>query len=301
MTTRQATFYLEPDLRQSAEAGTHNFIGKIAKVLRDADFDLAYRDVDQAHRAAHDDGYALFHMTQPIGTRGLTFRRVYEYPFWQIETTAERWDWTTAKTPFSAETVPETEVTRFAQFWRKRMFGPSAKPGEKQGFIYVPLQGRIREHRSFQNAAPMAMLRETLRLSGGKTVRAGLHPKEQYDDHDIQALEDLSREFPNLSIQIGGMQDCLMGCDFVVTMNSAAAFFGYFFGKPAVLWGKIDFHHIALTARPDDLTAYDRIMQHRPNFDAYLWWFWQKMSINAGRPEAEEKIKAALIRGGWPL
>jgi hypothetical protein len=36
-----------------------------------------------------------------------------------------------------------------------------------------------------------------------------------------------------------------------------------------------------------------------PDYDAYLWWFFQKMSINAGRPDVEDNISAELRRLGW--
>ena len=97
------------------------------------------------------------------------------------------------------------------------------------------------------------------------------------------------------------MEHLLHDCDYVVTMNSAVGFFGYFFEKPCILFGDIDFHHIALGATPGDLSAFDKIESHTPDYARYVWWFWQHMSINAGRPEAEDKIRDALIRGGWPL
>ena len=47
--------------------------------------------------------------------------------------------------------------------------------------------------------------------------------------------------------------------------------------------------------------AFDMAGQMRPDYARYLFWFLQRMAINAGRPEAEEKILRALRRGGWDL
>ena len=50
---------------------------------------------------------------------------------------------------------------------------------------------------------------------------------------------------PRLRLETGGAAEALAACDLVVTQNSAVAFNGYFFHKPAVLFAEIDFHHIA--------------------------------------------------------
>lgn len=301
MTDKTVTFYLDPGLRQSAEAGEHNFIAKLGGVLTAAGYRLAYRDQADAPRAATDPGYGMVHMAAPVGPRCLTFRRAYHYPFWQIETTAERWRWTVAKTTFSGDLVPKKDIQRFYGFWRKRLFGDLPDTARNGGFVYVPLQGKLRQHRSFQSCAPIKMLEQVLIVDPVRPVRAALHPNETYDVQDHAALSALQTRFPQLTIQTGGMEQALTACDYVVTMNSAAAFSGYFFAKPCILFGEIDFHHIALRATPDNLTAFHDVMNHRPDYAAYLWWFWQHMSINAGRPEAADTIRSALIRCGWPL
>jgi hypothetical protein len=295
--SNRAAFYLEPSLLKSARAGEHNFIARVAGVLDQAGWLVDFHPEDAL--GTDRDARALVHMAPPP-PGGLTFRRVYQYPFWQIETAAERWHWHTAKSAFSPETVPEPEANRFFSFWRKRMF-PEAATQTGNGFVYVPLQGRLTKRRSFQTCSPIEMIEHVLDRAPGKRIVAALHPKEDYSKADLQALEKLEARFPLLTLTTGGMEHLLPDCDYVVTMNSAAGFFGYFFEKPCILFGDIDFHHIALGATPGDLSAFDKIESHAPDYARYVWWFWQHMSINAGRPEAEDKIRDALIRGGWPL
>ena len=72
--------------------------------------------------------------------------------------------------------------------------------------------------------------------------------------------------------------------------------------KPAVLFGQTDFHHIALTvAETGAKHALKKAETHRPDFDLYLYWFLQQQAINATRPEAGDRILAAMRRGGWPI
>lgn len=296
-------FYLDQGLRDSARAGQHNFIGKVAQVARQAGYRVEYRENSVAERLQSADrpGYALFHMDGPVQDRALTFRRVYQYPFWAIEPSAKRWQWRVARSVFPAGDVPRNEADRFYRFWRDRLFADAPRNATRAGFVYVPLQGRLLERRSFQGCAPLDMLRAVLDHDQDRKVIAALHPKERYSEAELQALRALERDHPRLTLCIGEMERLLTGCDYVVSQNSSAAFNGFFFGKPAVLFGRCDFHHIA--ANVADMGIGDALRAGpdlHPDYAGYLHWFWQRMSINAGRPGAEDQIRAALSRAGWP-
>lgn len=300
---RHLRFFLDPSLRASAEAGRHNFLAKLSLVLRQAGFHIDYCGDDEGALglARQDDGaYAMFHMRQPIGPRGLVFRRVYHYPFWAIEPQAERWHWHVARSPFQPERIDPEEAARFARFWRKKLFGRPSPCPEGTGFLYLPLQGRLTEHRSFQSCSPVEMIEKVLALDP-RPVIASLHPKENYGPEDQAALDRLAARHSRLTITTGGMDHLLPACDAVVTQNSSVAFNGFFLGKPAVIFADIDFHHIAQDGRADPGAALAALRSHRPEYDRYLYWFWQSMAINAGRAEAEDAIRAALRRAGWPV
>jgi len=297
-------FYLDGDLKKSAEAGTHNFIGKVEKVARAAGFEVLFCDnsLEARHGSAALDGYAMFHMDAPTHVRALTMRRAYFYPFWQIEPSAKRWEWRVAQTAFDAGAVDAAEAARFFKFWRKRLFGEAANAPTRDGFIYVPLQGRLGDSRSFQSCSPLDMIRTVLAQDTKRAVIATLHPNEAYSAAELAALDALARQHPQLTVVTGQMEQMLAGCDYVVTQNSSAAFAGFFFQKPCITFAQIDFHHI--TAHVPQIgvgSAFAQVADMQPAYAAYLWWFLQKMSINAGRPEAEKAIGAALIRAGWPM
>lgn len=301
--TRHLAFYLEDGLRQSGQAGEHNFLRLIAEVAQEAGFTLDWRPDTEAERAASASrpGYALLHMAEPPHDRALTIRRVYHYPFWAIERSSQRWEWEVARSRFPAHRPPRKEAQRFYRYWRGRLFGAAAEQATRAGFVYVPLQGRLLQHRSFQSCTPLEMLGAVL-AHDDRPVIAALHPKESYSDEELTELLRLERDTPRLSVRLGEMPALLAGCDYVVTQNSSAAFNGYFFGKPAVLFAQSDFHHIAADATrlgaPEALRA---APQMQPDYAGYIHWFWQQMSINAGRPEAKEKIRGRLRAAGWPV
>ncbi len=295
------TFYLDDGLRQSAEAGRHNFLNKVAGVARAAGWAVEYagNSVQERLGSAAREGYAMFHMDEPTHDRALTCRRVYYYPFWGIEPTGKRWDWHVARTPFDGD-VPRREADGFYHRWRDKLFS-DADGAVRGDFVYVPLQGRLLDHRSFQACSPLRMIEEVL-AHDPREVVATLHPNENYSDDEMQALEELAERNPRLTLRMGGMEALLKDCDFVVTQNSSAAFNGMFFDKPMVLFGKVDFHHIGANVSAQGVAgAFDAVRGMRPDYAGYLWWFWQKMSVNAGRDHAERQIADAMRRAGWPV
>lgn len=297
------TFYLDDSLRRSAAAGEHNFIGKVADVLRASGMTVAFRANSAAARIASAlrPGYAIFHMDNPTHDRAVTIRRAYHYPFWQIEPTAERWHWHVARSAFVPDEVDPVEARRFQSFWRKRLFADAA-PAQRGGFVYVPLQGRLTEQRSFQAASPVDMVKAALAHDTERLVIATFHPKEVYSEAERQAIHHLAAQNTRLSFQTGGMENLLPKCDYIVTQNSSAAFNGLLFNKPIMLFARSDFHHIAANIHALGVAGAFQAVQHiTPDSAAYLWWFWQKMAINAGRQEAEDQIRASLLRAGWPV
>jgi hypothetical protein len=296
--------YLPDGLLQNAQAGKHNFIAILSDTVRDAGFDVTYRKYSPSDRwlSAGSTEYSMFHMEEPEHDRALTFRRLYHYPFWAIEPTARRWDWHVAKTAFPAQDVPRQQANWFYGFWQKRLFGEAPQNVSRDGFVYAPLQGKLTEFRSFQTCSPLAMLEQILEHDPDRRIVVTLHPGEQYSSLELTMLEKLISQHDRMVLSTASMESLLAGCDYVACQNSGVAFNGYFFRKPAVLFSRCEFHHIA--ANVPDLGAKEAIRRApelAPDFPGYVHWFWQIMGINAGRDDARDKIRAALLRAGWPI
>lgn len=292
-------FFLEAPLRKSALADQHNFINLIADVLKTAGLEPVY-DLHPPQDLNPDD-LSLTHMTQPPNSNGLVFRRAYYYPFWQIDAVAQRWHWDVARANFDPSDAPR-DAARFYQFWQKRLFGDAPGRASREGFVYVPLQGKLNEQRLFQSCTPLEMIAHCLEHEPNRQVIAALHPKERYSRSELAKLRALETKQTRLVVDTGNMERYLLGCDYVVTQNSGVAFSGFFFGKPALLFGEIDFHHITVRADMADLVnSFARVAALKPAYDKFIWWFWQKQSINAGRADAASKITQRLRRFGWPV
>ena len=296
--------YLNPDMLDHARNGGFNFVNRIANALEPRGFRIEFRKNSDVERlkSAGRKGYSLFLMDDPIHAKALTMRRSYFYPFWRIEASARRWEFEVAQTPFDAATIDGAAATDWADKWRKWLFKGEAKAVSRDGPIYVPLQGKLLRQRSFQSTSPVEMLDLTATRFPAHVILAGLHPGEVYSEKERLALDGLRQKHPNLTITTGDMTQALKTCRLVVTQNSSAAFFGYFFHKPAVLFGKIDFHHIASNTHDlgiDD--AFTAALGSQPEFDRYLYWFTMMNAIRADAEDCEDQILKTLARRGWQV
>ena len=284
---------------ETARADSFNFMRVVTQAVERIGWQVRLLpDTQDAYERAHErPGYALFHMRPPPHPRALCFRRAYHYPFWQIEPVAQRWRFHVAQAAFDPARIPEAQAQAFLARLRARVLpGPEPARGPH---VLVPLQGRIGEWRSFQTMSPLDMVRAVART--GRPAIATLHPNETYTPAEMQALRDLAREYPNLTLG-GDTAAALRGCAFVATQNSAVAFDGLILGKPAVLFGQSDFHHVALNvAALGADEALTRAPAHRPDFARYVLWFLRRMAVNATARDAQMQVLRAMKRGGWPI
>ena len=296
--------YLEKSEMERARDGNYNLMNRIKSAFEWQGFRVEFmRDsLEQRLKSAGRRGYSLFFMHDPFHDRALTLRRSYFFPYWRIESTAERWAFDVAQKSFDpGETEPD-QAREWADRWRGWLFKGAAREPVRDGSVYVPLQGRLLERRRFQEKSPLDMLRDVAEHDPERQIIVGLHPKERYSDEEKAGLETVLAKNPHMHLKRGGMRAALKSCDYVVTENSSAALFGFFFHKPAILYARIDFHHIGLNVRDLGVgEAFARAESHRPDFDTYLYWFIHQNSIKADAEDAEDQILAAVRRHGWQV
>jgi len=289
--------YLPSPLREDTQAGAVNIVSRIiaATGLRP----VFHGDSDAERARAGGDGLHLFHMQEPTGPRVLNLRRAYAYPFWRIETTNERWRFDVAQAAFDPGAVDMVEARPFFRRQQARFLGDGPEPS-RDGFIFMPLQGRLRDHRSFQAMSPVEMIEATLEQDP-RPIRATLHPREVYDTADRAALDRLKARFPRFKLVQAEAGALLRTCDLVVTQNSSVALAGFFAKKPAVLFAQIDFHHIAGSVPRDGLAgAFARAGVPAPYVE-YLYWFFRTDCINGGAPDSAEQILRRMRRHSWAV
>lgn len=302
-TAKILRIYLHQGALEPARAGKMRFIRLMHEVMQDHGFRVEYRAEKETEllKSAARNGYSLFHMKDPFHDRALTFRKVYLYPFWQIEKSGKRWEWEVAKTAFDPNEIDVEKAAQLASYWRKQMF-PQSETAEYKNFIFIPLQGRLFQHRSFQSMSPIEMIKSTLEQMPNHDVIATLHPNETYLPEELAALDSITKANPRFQISNHSSTALLQNCNMVVSQNSGVAFHGYFLNKPTVLFGQSDFHHIAGNVWRDGAEqAFNFAKSTSPDFEKYLFWKLNIMSINAGKADVKTQIKDSFTKLGWKL
>ncbi|MGR3540057.1 MAG: capsular polysaccharide export protein, LipB/KpsS family [Hasllibacter sp.] len=283
-------FLLPPGQVRRAAAGRHPLIARFVRVLdgHGIDWTLAEETPLARVRAMAAGARCVTDRSAPPTPRSLVVRRVLG-PFYGIEPQAERWRWAVADAAFPAARIDRNVARGFADRWRARLRG--ARTIGRDGFVLVPLQGRLAERRSFQRTSPEEMVARVLAAWPGPVV-ATLHPREAYGLEDRAALARMRH--PRLEVREGGTADLLPRCDGVATVTSHAGLEGLFLGKPLALFGRTHFGHLA--AGPEGLAGW---ADAPVDADAYLYWLLQLRHVNTDAAFAERRIAAALRRAGW--
>ena len=291
--TERLNLYLPDYFRQGHEAGQATILSRLLAALPGwaPQHHPEAEGLTQPHR-----GFGLTYMQEPRRMGVLCLRRAYWYPFWRIERTNERWNFEVAhKTPSYARIPPRARAfhTRLAE----RVL--EGREPRREGFVFVPLQGRLSDHRSFQSMSPVAMVQALLDHQP-LPVKATLHPAETYAEADHQALARLATH-PRVELVSAPSDDLLAGCDFVACQNSSLALQAMIIGKGAVLFAGIDFHHPAGSVPRDGLARALEVGSQPPaQMTEYLWWFFKQEAIDAQAEDAPERIRAVLSARGWP-
>ena len=286
-------FYLDDGKRAQIAAGAGGIHRRIINAVTVAGWRVELHPPDTPPPS---DGYHLVYNRAVERPFCLALRRCHIDPFFRIETTNDRWDWQIASLKFDAKPAPD-RAAGFQQRHRQRLF--RGLDITREGFIFMPLQGKLDTRRHFQSMSPFEMIDATLLAQPGRKIRATLHPRESYSDSEIAKLR---RFGPGFELWPGPSLALLAGCDLVVTQNSGMALTGFFADKPAVLFARIDFHHIA--ASVPDLgaeAAFSAVNAVSPPFAGYLEWFFRRHAINATAAEAEDQIRARFQQHGWPM
>lgn len=286
--------YLPDFLRQGHEAGQINILSRLIAAL--PDWQMLYHPEAEGLTQPHR-GLGLTHMREPRRPGTLCLRRTYWYPFWRIEPTNERWNFAVARKQPDYRQIPAPRARAFQARLAARIL--DGRGITRQGFVFVPLQGRLTEHRSFQSMSPISML-EALLSAQSLPLKATLHPAEVYSEADHLALARLATH-PRFELVDAPSADLLAACDFVACQNSSLALQAMILGKGAVLFAGIDFHHPAGSVPRDGLARALEIGQAAPErMSDYLWWFLKQEAIDAQSDQAPARIRALLSAQGWP-
>lgn len=289
-------FYLKPGGRARLERGEATMPARVIAAVQEVGWQVSIHPESERPKIPHRDGHHMVVNNEPEGPNCLVLRAAGFEPFWRIDLTNERWNWDTATLDYVPPDVPQERIDQFMAKWRGHVLKVEPSGG---GGILVPLQGKLTERRSFQAASPITMLAEVLQHWPGRPVTATPHPSETYTQEETDALTALQAQHPNLRLAQGSTA-MLAAADLVVAQNSTVAFKGFLLNKPAMLWARIDWHHIAASVPRDGRAAAFAAAESPQDFGRYLFWYLRRQ-CHCAWEDNPKGIRWRLRALGWPV
>ena len=178
----------------------------------------------------------------------------------------------------------------------RQMGAVSALP---KGAIAVFLQGPapIRQGQAF--ASFEEMLRAVVAGAEGRAVLVKPHPLKP--ELGAEIIATLQAEGHALIATEANVHDILAACAVSVSINSATAIEGFLHQKPAVIFGRSDFHALVQTAQsPSDFPRALRAALHSPpDYAKALYWYFGQNCLDIQADSFDDRLMAIFAAAGF--
>ncbi|MDZ4391543.1 hypothetical protein [Cypionkella sp.] len=188
---------------------------------------------------------------------------------------------------------------RFAVPRRSRYKQTKAVSDLPQGAIAVFLQGPAPQRIGQAYCSFEAMLEAVCAGAGGRPVLVKPHPlKPELGAEIIAAVQ--AKGFAPITTD-ANVHDILAACCATVSINSATAMEGFLHGKPAVLFGRSDFHALVQTARePAEFeVALARALTDPPDYAKALHWYFGQHCLDIAADSFDARLLAIFAEAGF--
>ena len=175
---------------------------------------------------------------------------------------------------------------------RRSRYGPKDEVTEiPDGCIAVFLQGDNPHRQGSAYCDNETLLRTVAENAGGRTVVVKAHPVSKQLD-DAQLILNLLQDGLPVEPTDANVHDILRQCSVTVSYNSAVAIEGFLHKKPAILFGKSDFHHVVETVcDPCDFpTALSAALASQHDYAKYLHWYFSNYAVSVEDWLLEDKL-----------
>lgn len=168
-----------------------------------------------------------------------------------------------------------------------------------QGAIAVFLQGPAPQRNGQAYCSFAAMLEAVCAGAGGRPVLVKPHPLKPELGAEIIALVQAKGLAPMATD--ANVHDILATCAATVSINSATALEGFLHGKPAVLFGRSDFHAFVETVQQPAAfeAALARALRHPPDYARALTWYFGQHCLDIQADSFDARLLAIFAEAGF--
>ncbi len=170
-----------------------------------------------------------------------------------------------------------------------------------RGAIALFFQGSHPRLAGATDFTDLGMLATVMEQAGDRPIIVKPHPL-LISQSDLTLLEDLKSQDERLIVTNANIHDILGACDVTVSINSTVALEGFLHRKPAILFGKSDFHHFAstVTVTLGFSQALDIERNREDGFAQYIAWYLMKHCLSQNRASFVDDIWKVFAKAGVP-
>jgi len=228
--------------------------------------------------------------------------------FWQVDAQGVLCDSSISDQTFDPKRIDGAQSWAFFQTLRRdyadarqsRYHQPKDVAQITPGAIAVFLQGDSHLTDRARRWSTPQMIRSVAKGAGGRPIVVKPHPLKVAPE-DILAVHDLAASGVDISLSEANVHDILTHASATVSIGSACSFEGFLHKKPAILYGRSDFHHFAenITDLGDFAAAYDQAMTRKRGYSRYVYWFLHERCIWTLGRDFFAKVSDRMVAQGF--
>ncbi|GLS86377.1 hypothetical protein GCM10010873_13510 [Cypionkella aquatica] len=201
--------------------------------------------------------------------------------------------------PVAAAVYFQALRQRFVAARQSRYKQAKAVSDIPRGALAVFLQGPAPLRNGQAYCDFKTMLRAVCAGAGGREVVVKPHPLQL--ELGAEIIASIRAEGFQVIETAANVHDILAACSATVSINSATALEGFLHGKPAVLFGRSDFHALVQTARkPAEFeAALARALANPPDYARALYWYFGLNCLDMTADSFEPRLLAIFDAAGF--
>ncbi|WP_299208723.1 hypothetical protein [uncultured Tateyamaria sp.] len=189
---------------------------------------------------------------------------------------------------------------RFVERRWSRYDQPKERSAIPEGCVAIFLQGDTPQRWGTAHCDPEVMVRSVAAQAKDRPVVIKAHPSFN-PKAEQQMIHALQAEGLKLIPTHANIHDILAACSVTVTFNSAVALEGFLHHKPAILFGKSDFHHVCETViDPEKFNDHlTRALSAQHDYQHFLYWYFSTFCLALDHPNLDMDILQIFTNQGF--
>lgn len=202
--------------------------------------------------------------------------------------------------PEQADRFWQNLQSRFVANRRSRYDQPTDIADIPDDCIAIFLQGDNPQRWGTAHCDTEMMIRTVVANAKDRPVVIKAHPASDLA-REREMIFRLLSEGLDLFATDANIHDILSKSAVTVSFNSAVAIEGFLYHKPAILFGRSDFHHCCETVvDPRDFAgALDRALASAWDYPAYLFWYFSTFCLSPDDPAVDDAILKRFDDAGF--